>query len=322
MHTQAQTNKRIAILGGTGFVGQSLCNELCKHGYAIRVFTRHREQHRHNLILLPKLELIELDIHDQEQLTHGLKDCDVVINLVGILNEKGHKGEGFHFAHVELAEKLLVACKENNITRLLQMSGLNASAEHGPSFYLKTKGQAEDLLHANKTGINVTSFRPSVIFGRQDSFFNRFNQLLAISPFLPLACHASRFSPIYVLDVCEMMLQSINDPNSYNKRFNLCGPEIFTLKELVEYTAKTSGKSRWIIPLNDFFSKVQAKVFDFVPGKPFSTDNYLSATLDSVCEPNDLEFYTITPTSLRTIVPTYLANKTERSRYNEFRKTH
>lgn len=322
MKIKEQTNKRIAILGGTGFVGQTLCNELCNLGYHLSVFTRHREQHRHNLILLPKLDLIELDIHDQTQLTNALVDCDIVINLVGILNEKGHKGEGFHFAHVELAEKILRACKENNITRLLQMSALNASAENGPSYYLKTKGQAEDLLHENNANINVTSFRPSVIFGHQDSFFNRFNQLLSISPFLPLACHASQFAPIYVEDVCNMMIQSIDDPNSYNKRFNLCGPEVYSLKELVEYTAKTSGKSRWIIPLNDFFSKVQAKVFDFIPGKPFSTDNYLSATLDSVCETNELEFYNINPTSLLTIVPTYLANKTQRSRYNEFRKTH
>ena len=315
-------NKRIAILGGTGFVGQSLCNQLCKAGYSLRVFTRHREQHRANLILIPKLDLVEIDIHNQEQLNQGLKDCDVVINLVGILNEKGNKGEGFEHAHVELAEKILFACKENNITRLLQMSALNASALNGTSFYLKSKGKAEDLLHTNSYNINVTSFRPSVIFGRNDSFFNRFNQLLKISPFLPLACHSSRFAPVYVQDVCEMMIKALNDPNSYGKRFNLCGPEIYTLKELVNYTAETSGKKRLIIPLNDFLSRIQAKVFDFVPGKPFSTDNYLSAQTDSICEINDLSFYSIPPTALTSIVPTYLANKTARSRYNEFRKTH
>lgn len=314
--------KRIGILGGTGFVGQSLCNHLSGQGYELKVLTRSREYNRDNLILLPGLDLVRADVHDQAQLNHHFADCDAVINLIGILNEKGNNGKGFKQVHVDLAEKLITACSKNNIRRLLQMSALNADADNGKSHYLRTKGKAEDLVHTNKANIHVTSFRPSVIFGRADSFFNRFAKLLKMTPvFFPLACHSSKFAPVYVLDLVEMMVRSLKDPDSYGQRFQLCGPRIYTLKELVSFTAKTIGVNRKIIPLNDILSRVQATIFDFVPGKPFSTDNYLSAKTDSVCECNGLIRYGIQPTAIESVVPQYLTNHSYRSRYTEFRST-
>lgn len=314
--------KRIAILGGTGFVGQALCNRLSSAGYEFKVLTRSREYNRDKLILLPGCELIQTNVHDTERLSEHLSDCDAVINLIGILNEKGNSGKGFKHAHVDLAEKLITACEVNNIHRLLQMSALNANAETGKSHYLRTKGEAEDLLHTNDAGIHVTSFRPSVIFGAQDSFFNRFASLLRITPlFFPLACSSSKFAPVYVGDVVEMMVRSLNDPNSYDKRFQLCGPKVYTLKELVRYTADTINIKRTIIPLNDILSRIQAAVFDFIPGKPFSTDCYLSAKTDSVCECNDLADYNIEAKTLESVVPNYLNNTFYRSRYMDFRST-
>ncbi len=312
--------KRIAILGGSGFVGRSLCNRLSEEGYELKVLTRNREYNRNDLILLPKLHLIEADIHDIEQLSFQLSDCDAAINLIGILNEKGNSGKGFHKAHVEVAQNLLTACKENGIRRILQMSALNADAENGKSHYLKSKGEAEDLLHDNDDGIHVTSFRPSVIFGREDSFFNRFAKLLKLTPAIfPLACHNSQFAPVFVLDVVEIMVCSLMDPKSYGKRFQLCGPKAYTLKELVEYTAKVLGLKRKIIPLNDMISRIQAAMFDFIPGKPFSTDNYLSAQTDSVCDENDLAVYDIDPKTVESIVPTYLTYSSYRSHYTDYR---
>jgi len=314
--------KRIAVLGGTGFVGTSLCNRLSKEGYALTVLTRNREGKRENIILIPGLDLVETDIHDLEQLTEGLADCDAVINLVGILNERGNKGQGFYHAHVALTEKILEACRKNNIRRILQMSALNADAEKGTSHYLRTKGEAEDLLHWNKDGIKVTSFRPSIIFGHSDNFFNRFANLLKITPvFFPLACYQARFAPVHVIDVVEMMARSINDPVSYGKRFNLCGPKTYTLEELVRYTMKQTGTCRLIIPLGDLLSRLQAAIFDFVPGKPFSTDNYNSTKMDSVCKSNDFSFYHISPVSLESVVPSYLAHQTIRARYQQFRNS-
>ena len=312
--------KRIAILGGTGFVGRSLCNRLSRDGYQMKVLTRNREYNRDNLILLPELELVETNVHDPEQLTRQLSGCDAVINLIGILNEKGNSGKGFKRVHVELVEKLINACRENGIRRILQMSALNADAQNGLSHYLRTKGEAENLLHSNMAGIHVTSYRPSVIFGKNDSFFNRFASLLKITPLIfPLACYKSKFSPVYVLDVVEMMAQSLKSPESYGQRYQLCGPKTYTLEELVKYTANVIGIKRTIIPLNDILSRIQAAIFDFIPGKPFSTDNYLSAKIDSVCKVHDLARFDIDATAIESIVPQYLKHYSYRSHYTEFR---
>ena len=311
--------KKIAILGGTGFVGQSLCNRLSKDGYKLKVPTRNREYNRDNLILLPNLELIETDIHNSDDLKELLIDCDAVINLVGILNEKRNNGKGFRKVHVELVKNLISICKVHGIRRILQISALGADAKNGKSFYLKTKGEAEKLLRSNSVGIKTTILKPSVIFGKKDSFFNRFAKLLKICPFFfPLACYKTKFSPIYVLDVVEMIAKSINDPNSYNKSYQLCGPKNYSLKNLISFTSETLDLKCVIIPLNNTLSYFQARVFDFLPNKPFSTDNYLSAQTDSICKCNDLFRYNIKPTAIEDIVPQYLAGY--HSFYSMFRK--
>jgi len=316
--------KQICILGGTGFVGRSLANRLTQSGYGLRILTRNRERNKDNLILLPAVELVEADVHDAEQLHRQFAGCDAVINLVGILNERGRHGSGFRQVHVELTGKIIEACAANNIRRLLHMSALNADADRGPSHYLKSKGAAEDLAHAAiRLGIKVTSFRPSVIFGREDSFFNRFARLLQITPLcFPLACAGSRFAPVYVGDVAETFAQALSDPDCYGRRYNLCGPKVYTLQELVNYTATCIGVKRYIIPLNNLLSRIQGAVFDFVPGKPFSTDNYLSATVDSVCDCNDLTRFVSLPMAVEAVVPQYLSHRSQRARYYQFRSAH
>jgi len=310
--------KKIVVLGGTGFVGSSLCNRLSKEGYQIKILTRNREYNRENLILLPNVDLIETDVGNLNNLNQHLIGCDMVINLIGILNEKGNVGDGFKKVHVELIKKLIKACEKNGIRRFMYVSALNADSKNAKSFYLKTKGKAEELLHSNKIGMKVTSFRPSVIFGKSDSFFNRFANLLKMTPiFFPLACYKTKFAPIYVLDLVEMVIKAINDSSSYDRKFNLCGPKIYTLKDLVAYTAKTMDKKCIIIPLNNFFSLMQAKIFDFIPGKPFSTDNYLSAQTDSICKSNDLKLYNINPTPIEDIVPKYINNYNYDSFYSD-----
>lgn len=314
--------RRICILGGTGFVGRTLCNRLTRDGYELRVLTRNRERNRHQLILLPTLDLVEADVHDEAELRRHFEGCDAVINLVGILNERGRDGRGFQYAHVVLSHKIIQACRERGVKRLLHMSALNADAARGPSHYLKTKGEAEDLVHAAADdGFEVTSFRPSVIFGRGDSFFNRFAKLLKLVPLVfPLACARARFAPVYVQDVAESFARALSSPSSYGRRYNLCGPRVYTLQELVEYTARLIGVRRRIVPLNDFLSRMQAAVFDFVPGKPFSTDNYLSATVDSVCaSEGDLPALGIAPTALEAVVPRYLSGQSWRTRLNLYR---
>ncbi len=308
--------QKIAILGGTGFIGKQLASRLAKAGWWVRVVSRRREDHR-ELLVLPTAEVVSVDVHSQDALTKAFAGYDVVVNLVGILNESGSDGAGFRAAHVELAQKVVAACKANSVKHLLHMSALNADAEKGASFYLKTKGEAEDLVH--QSGLNVTSFRPSVIFGLQDSFFNRFAGLLRLAPIFPVACPNSKFAPVWVDDVVTAMVNTINNAQHFGKRYNLCGPKVYTLQEIVEYTAALLELKRKIMPLSDETSKKQAQFLDRVPGKPFSMDNYHSLQVDSVCECNDLETLGVQPHTVEGIMPRYFAGRSPRAVYHKYR---
>jgi uncharacterized protein YbjT (DUF2867 family) len=310
----------VCITGGTGFVGQHLSNRLTQHGYKVRILTRRRERYR-NLLVNPGISLIETNVHNVDELRRQFQGVDVIINLVGILNENDSKGAGFRCVHVELPEKIVIAAAACDVTRLLQMSALNADAQEQHSLYLKTRGEGEDLVHAAADkGMIVTSFRPSVIFGPGDSFFNRFAGLLKFSgPVFPLACPQSRFAPVSVTDVVEAICRSMGDATG-GERLQLCGPESFTLAELVSYTRDQLQLKTCIVGLNDSLSRLQARMLGLLPGKPFSLDNYYSLQHDSICTDNALPMLGITPTPVSAVVPAYLAGKNARSHYPEFRR--
>lgn len=309
---------KICILGGTGFVGRRIAARLVDCGHRVRIITHRRERHR-ELLVLPALNLVEGDVHDMGLLRTEFQDMDAVINLVGILNERRHDGKGFHKAHVELAAKVVESCKQAKVRRLLHMSALNANPR-GPSHYLRTKGVAENLVHeAVSPDYHVTSFRPSVIFGPNDGLFNRFADLLRRIPFFfPLACGDARFQPVFVDDVARAFVASLEDRRTHNKRYNLCGPKVYTLHELVAYTAKLIGTKRYILDLNDWQSKLQAAIMGLVPGKPFSLDNYNSMKIDSVCEGIFPKIFGIAPTRLEDVVPGYLAGRPDH--YADYRR--
>lgn len=310
--------KKICILGGTGFVGHHLARRLVELGYHVRMLVRHRERHR-DLLVLPTLNLIEADIHNLRVLAEQFIGCDAVINLVGILNEKEHDGSGFSAAHVDLPGKIVRACLACGIERVLHMSALNANARTAPSVYLRSKGEGEDLLHASPT-LQVTSFRPSVIFGPGDSFINRFAALLRRMPLVfPLACPGSRFAPVHVDDVTEAFVQALQNSRTYGQRYDLCGPRVYTLKQLVEYTASAIGVKRRVLGLSDRLSRLQANIFEYLPGKAFSRDNYLSLRVDSVCHEKFPAVFNITPTTLEAVVPGYIAHPGSKARYFTYR---
>jgi len=308
--------RKIALIGGTGFVGRHLLNNLTK-SWRVRLLTRQRERHR-ELWVVPNLEIIETDVYHQTQLNTNLTGCQAVINLVGILNEPGHDGSGFQRAHVELPQKLTKACQINRISRFIHLSALHA--DQGHSHYLRTKAEGERIIHA-AAGLQATSFRPSVIFGEDDSFFNRFIPLLSVpSPIFMLPSGHTRFAPVWVEDVVEAILQSLEEPKHYGQRYNLCGPKIYTLKELVKYAAKLIGVKRWVIPLNDKLSYFSAKLLEFVPGKPYSVDNYYSSKLDSVCTENHLSQFVLDPHAIEEVMPKYFGPlSTKASLYSQFR---
>lgn len=309
----------ICVLGGSGFVGTHLVSRLHAAGYRVRVLTRHRERSRH-LLVLPSVQVMEVDVNDPMLLREAMAGADVVINLVGILNEHGDKGKGFHKAHVELATRVIDFCKRNGTSRLLHMSALGASPQ-APSNYLRSKGIAEDhVLAAQSNGLDVTVFRPSVIYGPEDTFLNRFAALLRLSPLLPLAKPAARFAPVYVGDVAEAFMRALASKSTIGQRLDLCGPKIYTLKELVTYVKRAIGARTLVVGLGNMLSKFQAALLEHVPGKPLSKDNLRSLSVDSVCSgQNGLEALGIVPTPLEAVAPQYLAHRYLKSRYAEFR---
>ncbi len=313
-------SQTVCILGGTGFVGRSLSNRLIRRGYALRIPTRNREKHR-NLLVLPGIDLINADVHDYDTLLRLVRGADAAINLVGILNEKGHDGSGFKAAHVDLTEKLARACQESGVDRIVQMSALKANAERGPSHYLRTKGIAEQILK-NLCGeeIKFTIFRPSVIFGPHDSFINRFASLLRWFPVLPVAQTSARFAPVYVEDVATAFVKALEDSATYGRTYELCGPDIYSLDEILRFILRELQLKRLIVPLPRLLGQIQAWAADYlVPGKPFSLDNLRSLTVASVCNENGFGELGIEPAKMGTVVPTYLSRHTDR--LAELRKT-
>ena len=185
----------ICILGGTGFLGTRLVARLIKDGHQVTVLSRDREQHKH-LLVLPGLTLENCDVYDGAQLSERFRGKDVVINLVGILNERGFGGSGFRRAHTELTRVVLQAGRSAGVARLLQVSALKAAVD-APSYYLRSKGEAEDLIRESGASFDWSIFQPSVMFGPGDSFLNRFANLLASVPFVfPLARPNARFQPV------------------------------------------------------------------------------------------------------------------------------
>lgn len=162
--------KTIIVLGGTGFVGQHLCAALARLGHRVRVPSRNPGRAK-GMTVLPTVTVEKVDVYKQNELNVLCKNADVVINLIGILNEQGSRGSGFRQAHVTVAQKVITACLQNAVPRLLHMSALNADPTKGASHYLRTKGEAESYVHRHaNAATHVTSFRPSVMFGMGDSF--------------------------------------------------------------------------------------------------------------------------------------------------------
>jgi NADH dehydrogenase len=307
---------RICVLGGTGFIGTHLIPRLTGLGHSVTVITKRPERWR-ELRTNPAIHLAKTDPYDADALQDILRGMDCVINLVGILNETGKSR--FQTAHVELPRCIVKAMRETSVSRLLHMSALNANVNESRGRYLKTKGEGEDLVH-HAPGLAVTSFQPSVVFGPNDSFFNRFAGLLRISPPLfPLACANSKFAPVFVGDVVEAMVRSLDDERCIGKRLKLCGPRIYTLQQLVQYTAGLIGKNTIVVGIPDFAARLQGYLLGLLPGKPFTIDNYYSLQKSSVCGESALAGLGIVPRSIEAVVPTYLGDRGSRAQYARYR---
>jgi uncharacterized protein YbjT (DUF2867 family) len=301
----------VCVLGGTGFVGTELAIRLAMEGHWVRIPTRTPDSYE-RLRVLDTVRLIAADVHDPTTLARLFSGADVIINLIGILNEHGRAT--FKSAHVDLADKVVRAARTTGVKRLLHMSALGADAA-APSRYLRSKAEAEARVRS-VSGPAWTIFRPSVIFGPGDSLTNRFAHLLRLSGgFLPLARAEARFAPIGVQDVVTAFCRALSDRRTLAQTYELCGPEVLTLRELVRLTARVAGLRCRILPLPDFVAWLQGLVMGALPGKPFSLDNYRSLTVDNVCTENGCARLGIRPESMLAVVPTYLKPDTPEQLY-------
>ena len=303
---------KISVLGGTGFVGQALVERLVADGHDVTVVSRNHARHL-DRSLPPNAAVRDCDAYDADTLARVLRGSDVAINLVGILNETGgfgrnDSGRGFQRAHVELTRALIAACNAAGVSRLLQMSALNAG--RGRSHYLRTRGEAEDLVKAST--LDWTIFQPSVIFGPGDGLFCRFAALLKIAPVLPLARASAKFAPVYLGDVVEAFRRALGDASTLQQTYELYGPDIVTLADIVRMAARQLGMRRFVVPLPDALGRAQAFAMDFVPGKPFSSDNYRSLLTDAVGGIDGLHRLGIVPTKISAILPDVLGNSEDR----------
>lgn len=299
---------QVCVLGGSGFVGRHVCQQLVERGYRVRVPTRDRERAKASLIVLPTVDLVVADVHDPDTLKRVVRGCDAVINLVGVLHG------GFRDAHVELPRKVVDVCRQQGVRRLLHMSALNADPA-GPSEYLRTKGEGERIVR--ESGLDFTIVRPSVIFGREDRFLNLFATLQRSMPLVVLGSPEAKFQPIYVDDVARVYAESVARLDTFGMTYDLAGPKVYTLRELVEYAGDVTRHRRRIIGLGKTLSYWQAAVMELSPVKLLTRDNVRSMSVDNVSSaklPFDL-----TPTRLEAVAPMWLARRTPRDRYNLFR---
>lgn len=304
----------ICVLGGSGFVGRHVCAALAARGYRVRVPTRSRERAKF-LTTLPTVEPLAADVHDAATLKELLRGCDAVINLVGVLHG-GRGNASFADGHTELARKLVAACRETGVRRLLHMSSLNAKAD-APSEYLRTKGEAESIVRASE--LDFTIFRPSILFGREDKFLNLFAQLLKSFPLLIVPAAQARFQPVSVSDVAHVFADALTRQDSIGQSYDLCGPKIYTMQALAEFVAHTTGHKRMIFGADSLLTNIMAFGMECLPGKMMSLDNVRSMTVDSVCSSGCAFPFGIVPESLEAVAPAWLAHRTPRGRYAHFR---
>ena len=305
----------ICVLGGTGFVGTRLATRLARDGHWLTLPARDPDRAQ-ALRVLPTVRLLKADVHDRAVLDRLVEGMDVVINLVGILNEHGH--DTFQRVHVDLAAKVVAAMRAGRIRRLLHMSALGADL-HGPSGYLRSKAAAENHLRAAAAHLDFTVFRPSVIFGPGDSLTNRFAGLLRLSHgWMPLARAQARFAPIYVGDVAEAFARALLERETFGQTYELGGPQVLTLEQLVRLSAQASGLPCHIVRLPDALGRLQAAVLGLLPGKPMTLDNFRSLTRDSICAEDGCARLGLHPRAILEVLPAYLRPQTGAVRFGAY----
>ena len=300
---------KVLVLGGSGFIGRHVVAALVRRGIKVTVPSRRRERAKH-LILLPTVDVVETDIQAPRELERLARGQDAVINLVGVLH-----GPDFDTPHVRLPEAVIAACRASGVKRLVHMSALGASPD-GPSAYQRSKGKGEQAVMAAKD-LEVTVFRPSVVYGPEDRFLNTFACLARFTPVLMVPCPDARFQPVYVGDVAQAIVRSLDELDAHGRRYDLAGPRVYTLQELVRCVCEWTGRRRLVLGQPQSLSYVSGWFLERLPLQLMSVDNVRSM---QVANTSEMRFpFGIEPQPLAAVAPAYLVPSGPRERYPQFR---
>jgi NADH dehydrogenase len=305
----------VCLLGGSGFVGRSIAEQATERGIRVRVLTRNAARAR-SLTVLPTVELMEGDPHHEPTLEAAFAGMDAAVNLVGILHET--RAQSFSAVHAELPGMLGRSARAAGIQHIVHVSALGAS-DKAPSNYLRSKAAGEAALRMGAGVVPWTILRPSVIFGEGDRFLNLFAELVRLFPVIPLAGAEARFQPVWVEDVARCCVAALGDARSFGQAHELCGPRVYTLKELVELVAATRGVRRTVVPLPAALGELQAFVLEHLPGKLMTRDNLRSMSVPNVCSAKRPPVCAFEPTALEAVLPQYLGAASSRARYARYR---
>lgn len=297
--------KHVLVLGGTGFIGRHVCEQLTRLGVRITVPTRHPE-HAKSVQMLPMVDVLVTNVHDDRALERLLCGHDAVVNLIAVLHGNRRR---FEQIHVEWPQRLAQAMLAAQVRRLVHISALGADP-NGPSWYLQTKGEGEAVLRQTASaGLALTVLRPSVVFGAEDRFLNIFARLQQTLPVIPLAGANTRFQPVWVADVARAVVECLRRDDTVGQTYECVGPEVWTLIDLVRLAGRLSGHPRPVIPLPRPLAYLQARLMELLPGEPMlSTDNLRSLEVDNVASGTlpTLRELGIAPSAIEPVAARYL----------------
>ena len=296
----------VVVFGGTGFLGRRLVHRLAAEWVVVRVAVRHLEGVRSALPAadLDQVTFFRADVRDQASVAAAIAGADAVVNAVSAYVEKG--GLTFETVHVQGAEMVAREAGRLGVARLVLVSGIGADPQ-SRSLYIRSRGRGE--LAVQQAFQDVTIVRPSAMFGPSDALFGRLADLARLLPVLPLIGGGrTRLQPVYVEDVAEAVTRILADPKTVGRTYELAGPEVYTLRDLVRFTLRVIGKQRLLMPVPFAMAEIQARLFEFLPSPPLTTGQVDLLKADSVASGAlpGLRELDILPNAVEEVVPTYI----------------
>ncbi len=296
----------VVVFGGTGFLGRRLVHRLAAEGVVVRVAVRHPDGARSALPAadLDQVTFFRADVRDQASVAAAIAGADAVVNAVSAYVEKG--GLTFETVHVQGAEMVAREAGRLGVARLVLVSGIGADPQ-SRSLYIRSRGRGE--LAVQQAFQDATIVRPSAMFGAGDALFGTLADLARLLPVLPLIGGGrTRLQPVYVEDVAEAVTHILADPETVGRTYELAGPEVYTLRDLVRFTLRVIGKRRRLMPVPFAVAEIQARLFEFLPSPPLTTGQVDLLKADSVASGAlpGLRELDILPKAVEEVVPTYI----------------